>query len=578
MLTFNDLKRNLKIDSAHLPLIKAALLGDTSTQFLSIALQGMAIERRYKLNLYESDYNQIEHQILSPDSELHAFGAKYNIIFQSTQKLLDTYNKLDLVQRSELSERRLGFVQRICEMCSENIIYCNYPEIDDAVFGSFANKTRKSFIYQVRKLNYELMQLAEAAPNLFVCDLAALQEKLGRNFCFNSSFYVNGEMVLSLESLPYVATRMMDIICACEGNFKKCLIIDLDNTIWGGVVGDDGIEGIQIGHLGIGKVFTEFQHWLKKLKERGIILAVCSKNNEETAKEPFVKHPEMVMRLEDISVFTANWENKVENIRKIQSVLNIGFDSMVFLDDDPVERAMVRENISEITVPELPEDPADYLEHLYSLNLFETASFSTEDEKRTKQYQEEHSRTQTMIRFKSEADFLRSLEMEATVKSFEPFDIPRIAQLSQRTNQFNLRTIRYTEVDVLRLSKDENYKTFAFTLKDKFGDHGLICIVVTDRKDKNTLFIENWIMSCRVFKRSMENFTMNTLVRYASENGYEHIIGEYSFTAKNKIVADQYSRLGFTKLEEPKNGTVRYILYVKTYQESESYISVSLPY
>jgi FkbH-like protein len=573
MLAFNDLKRNLKNNSLPLPSIKVALLGDTATQLLAIALQGMAIERGYKLNLFEAGCDQIERQILVSGSEFHSFAAKYNIVFQSTLKLLNAYNKMELVRREELAEERIQFVRRICAACHEPIIYCNYPEIDDTVHGSYANKTRQSFIYQVRKLNYELMNLAEGTPNLFICDLAATQAKLGRDFCFDSSFYVNGEMVISSESLPHAAARMMDIICACQGTLKKCLIFDLDNTIWGGIIGDVGIEGIQIGQgIGVGKVFTEFQYWLKKLEERGVILAVCSKNDEELAKEPFLKHPEMVLHLDDISLFMANWINKADNIRQIQSILNIGFDSMVFLDDSAIERAIVRENIPAVTVPELPEDPSDYLECLYGMNLFETASFSNADHNRTKMYREEYVRTQAVAEFTNECDFLRSLEMKATIKPFEQFDVPRITELSQRSNQFNLRTVRYTEVDVKILAKDQNHQNFSFTLKDKHGSYGLICIVILKKIDHETLFIENWIMSCRALKRSMENYTMNQIASYASKTGYKRIIGEYIPTNKNKIVAGHYQGLGFVKLEESKSNVARYILNVNLFTKLDCFI------
>jgi FkbH-like protein len=232
------------------------------------------------------------------------------------------------------------------------------------------------------------------------------------------------------------------------GKFKKCVVLDLDNTVWGGIIGDDGLENIQVGSLGIGKAFTEFQYWVKKLKNRGVIVAVCSKNTESVAKEPFEKHPDMVLKLDDIAVFIANWENKVDNIRKIQQILNIGFDSMVFLDDNPFERNMVRENIPGLLVPELPEDPAEYLEYLYTLDLFETVSYTDNDAERTRQYQIEAQRITLFEKFTNEDDFLESLNMVSVVESFSKFNIPRVAQLSQRSNQFNLRTIRYTEADL----------------------------------------------------------------------------------------------------------------------------------
>ena len=255
----------------------------------------------------------------------------------------------------------------------------------------------------------------------------------------------------------------------------------------GGIIGDDGLENIQIGNgLGIGKSFSEFQEWIKKLKNRGVIIAICSKNNEKIAKEPFEKHPNMILKLNDISVFVANWNNKADNIKQIQSILNINFDSMVFIDDNPFERNMVRENVPEVIVPELPEDPGEYLEYLYSLNLFETLSYSNADVDRTKQYQVESQRIKIQKSFTNEVEFLKSLSMVSIVKPFDKFNTPRVSQLSQRSNQFNLRTIRYSEADIENICNDKNYKNFSFTLSDKYGDHGLICIVILEKKTKKT--------------------------------------------------------------------------------------------
>jgi FkbH-like protein len=414
------------------------------------------------------------------------------------------------------------------------------------------------------------MCIANQYNNFFLCDLATIQNQVGKSNFFHTSVYISTEMVLSLNVLPLVAKRTVDVLKVLNGNLKKCVILDLDNTVWGGVIGDDGIENIQIGSLGIGKAFTEFQNWVKKLKSRGIIIAVCSKNTESIAKEPFEKHPDMVLRLDDISVFIANWENKADNIREIQSILNIGFDSMVFLDDNPFERNLVRENIIGITVPELPEDPAEYLEYLYTLNLFETNSFSEEDKERTKLYQIEAKRVVTKQKFTNEDDFLKSLDMVSIVSSFTKFNIPRVAQLSQRSNQFNLRTIRYTESDVENLVKSNDYITFAFTLKDKFGDNGLIAVVVLKKNCETDLFIESWFMSCRVLKRGMENFILNTLVSYSKTNGFKRIIGEYIPTQKNEIVKDHYQNLGF--LQENSLWT----LASETYKDRANYITMML--
>lgn len=572
MTTFKELKKLLKNDNPSFPVLKVALLGDTATQFLVTAIKGIGIDRGYNIDLLEADYNQIEYQIFDPTSELNSFCAQFVVVFQSTHRLNEKYSLLPPDEWVAIADQRVNFVKSICEAIKVPVIYFNYPEIEDTVFGSYANKVTASFSYQVRKLNYELMNLAHEYPNLFICDLAGLQNKFGRDYIFNPAIYTSTEMVLSLESVPYVASRVIDIIAALQGKVKKCLILDLDNTLWGGTIGDDGLEGIQLGHgLGIGKIFTEFQMWIKKLKNRGIIICVCSKNDEEKAKEPFQRHPDMILKLDDISVFMANWESKVDNIRMIQKILNIGFDSMVFLDDNPFERNVIRENISGITVPELPEDPAYYLEYLYSLNLFDTASYSTADKDRTAQYQVQAERVAFSKTFANEDDYLKSLNMISKVKGFNSFNIPRVAQLSQRSNQFNLRTVRYSDADIKVLSEDSNYICMAFSLEDKFGDNGLIAVVIMRKEDSETLFIDTWFMSCRVLKRGMENFTLNMIVSAAKERGYKKIIGEYLPTQKNGMVKEHYTKLGFAKIDNSE--TPRFVLDVGNYANKQCFIT-----
>ncbi|HOY41624.1 MAG TPA: HAD-IIIC family phosphatase [Chitinophagales bacterium] len=552
MRTFSELKKNLKKDFSLLEHKKVAILGDTSTQLLYQAIRATGYDKGYNLEVFEADFNQIDRQIFDPSSELYEFNPEFVIIFQSSHKLLYSYNKMNLNQSYSLADERIEKIKEFIHVLQVNlkakIIYYNYPEIDDAIFGNYANNTTLSFLYQIRKLNFELMNLTTSQRNFYICDLSTIQNQLGKSVMFDTSVYINTEMVLSLDALPVIASRTIDLVAALSGKFKKCLILDLDNTTWGGIIGDDGIENIQIGSLGIGKAFSEFQYWAKKLKQRGVILAVCSKNTESIAKEPFEKHPDMVLRLDDIAVFVANWENKADNIRHIQQVLNIGFDSMVFLDDNPFERNLVREQIKDITVPELPEDPADYLEYLYTLNLFETISFSELDAERTKQYQVEAQRVDLQKKITNEDDFLKTLSMTSLVESFNKFNIPRVAQLSQRSNQFNLRTIRYTEADIELLAQSGKYYTFTFTLDDKFGENGLVCVIILEKLDEMNLFIDTWFMSCRVLKRGMEGFVLNTIVEFAQLNGFKNIIGEYIPTPKNEMVKDHFKHLGFQEI------------------------------
>ncbi|MGG9960058.1 HAD-IIIC family phosphatase [Ferruginibacter sp. SUN106] len=548
-MEFKDLKKLLKNNFSELPVIKVAVLADSASQLFCQALKGYGYTQGIHLDIWEADYDQVYQTVLDADSALYITAPEYVIIYQSSKKLLPSFYKNNLQQKKEFADKQIDFLKTITTTIdtriNTNIIIVNYVEINDAVFGNFANKTDSSFTYQLRKLNVGLMDLAISKPNINICDLAAIQNLFGSNTVVSERLYVNTDNVLDIELLPVLAKNITAIILAYSGRFKKCLILDLDNTTWGGIIGDDGMEGIQIGDLGIGKAFTNFQKWVLQLKERGIILAVCSKNTEHIAKEPFEKHPDMVLKLEDIAVFIANWNNKADNIRHIQSILNIGFDSMVFLDDNPAERAIVRREIPEVTVPELPEDPADYLSFLYQENLFETTSFTEADSKRNEQYREEAGRAVLQQAFTNEAEFLESLEMTAEVKPIDKFTLPRAAQLTQRSNQFNLRTIRYTEEQLKELCNDKNIFTFTVSLKDKFGDYGLISLLILKRTGDDSLFIDTWIMSCRVLKRNVEELALNQLIVLAQKEGCKTVTGEFIPTAKNGLVKNHFENLGF---------------------------------
>lgn len=569
--TFLELKKNSKKDKSHFPEIKMAVMGDCATQFLSKAIEGYAYEYGINLNVLDVDYNQIASQVMDSHSEVYEFSPDYILIQMCTEKLYEAFCNTQPEQRYSFAQDMFATIQSYWNMIEANIkcriLYFNFVELNDSVFGNYANKIEASFIYQQRKLNMLLMDGAIQYKNVFIVDLAQIQNVYGRNVLFDEKFYYSAKMPLSLEILPEVAKQVVDIIDALRGNIKKCVVLDLDNTLWGGVIGDDGMGGIEIGELGSGHAFSDLQMWLKELKNRGVVLAVCSKNNEDTAKEPFLKHPEMVLRLEDISIFVANWDDKVSNIRHIQQTLNLGMDSFVFLDDNPFERNMVRTMITNITVPELPEDPAQYLTYLQGLNLFETSSYSEEDKNRTFHYRAEIGRVSLQKQFTSIDDYLIELEMVAEAKPFDKFNYPRISQLTQRSNQFNLRTVRYTEAEIEAIAKDDKYLTIYFTLKDKFGDHGLVSVVILEKQNNDTLFVDTWLMSCRVLKRGMEEFIVNKIIQTARDNGFRIIVGEYLKTPKNAMVEHIFEKLGFESI-----GNYKYQAAVATFVDNKTYI------
>ena len=567
-LSFIQLKKAAKSIDLEKTKAKLVLMGDNATQHLATAIRGYSFLSDYPLNVVDTDYNQIDAQVLDINSELYAEKPDFVLIYMCSEmlgiKFAESNDKTNFADNTY--QKIANYWQTIRNNLKTNILQFNFVETNDRVFGNYALKTDESFLYQLKKLNFLMMQGAKD-NNVFLIDLNDVNSKLGRDKFFDQKMFYVAKMPISLDALPTVAEQVLDVVTAIKGKIKKCIICDLDNTLWGGVIGDDGLSGIQIGELGVGKAFEDLQRWLKQLKKRGIILGVCSKNDEVNAKLPFEKHPEMILRLDDFSIFVANWEDKASNIKNIQQTLNIGMDSMIFIDDNPFERNLVKSMIPEITVPDLPDDPALYLSCLKSLNLFETASYSENDKDRTKQYQSEVKRINLQKSSESYDDYLKSLEMVATVKPFDEFQTPRIAQLTQRSNQFNLRTVRCTEDDIKRLSKDDSYITRYFMLKDKFGDHGLISVLTMKKKDVRTLFVENWLMSCRVLKRGMEEYIADTMIDIAEKEGFERIVGEYIQTPKNNMVKDLYLKLGFEDI-----GSNLFEAKVSGYKKHKTYI------
>lgn len=567
--TFNELVKNLRKPASGLKELRVALLSDFSAQYLSKAIRAAAILAGFDVKMWNADYDSIETTVYDEHSDLYGWKPQYVILLFSPRKL---YRRFSFHSESQdfansIISELSALITTVHERTGARIIIGNLPESDDSVFGNYSNRYLSSFVFQQRMLNLELMKFASNSKNLSILDIQSLFVLTGRPYAVDSKLYIHGDVVYSLDFTALLAERIMQIVKTLEGSFVKCVILDLDNTLWGGVIGDDGIDRIEIGSLGIGKAFSEFQLWLRNLKNRGIILAVCSKNNETTAKDVFLNHPEMILRPEDISVFVANWETKVDNLYFIQSILSIGFDSMVFLDDNPFERSIVKQNIPDIIVPDLPEDPAEFLDFLQSLNLFETSIVSEEDSYRAKMYQEETQRASFKKIFASENEFLASLEMTAEWVPFNQYNRSRVAQLTQRSNQFNLRTVRYTDDEITQTMQDVTRYGFALSLKDIYGEYGIISVVILQLTAQHELFIDTWVMSCRVLKRGVERFVMNEIHCLAEELGAARIIGEYLPTKKNTLVQHHYQELGFEREDE-----TRWSINTRSYNPSLTFI------
>ena len=570
-VTYLQLKKNTKEDASALKGVRFALLGDCATQHIATAIQGYAYEEGERFEMFEADYDQIDAQLMDSESELFVFQPEFVLLYKCTEKLYERFVRTSPSDRNGFADREAAKIradwERVNAHAKADILSFLFLPMDDGVFGSYAYREESSFLYQLTKLNYLVVEMAREFGNVRLLDLSPIRTRMGGEIFKDAKMYAIAKMPISTQALPAVAAVVVEAVKARQGRIHKCAVLDLDNTLWGGVIGDDGLEGIQIGDLKQGHAFTDFQIWLKELKNRGIMLAVCSKNDEKNAREPFERHPDMVLRMEDFSAFAANWADKASNIRRIQKELNIGLDSMVFFDDNPFERNLVRTMLPEVEVPELPEDPAEYVQFARAQNLFDTASFSDEDRVRTERYRAEKSRVELSASMEDYDEYLKALEMKAVCAPFDAFHIPRVAQLTQRSNQFNLRTVRYTDAEVAKIAADDRFITRYYTLKDRFGEHGLIAVVILEKKE-NCLFVNEWLMSCRVLKRGMEQFIADSIVKVARKEGVRRVVGEYIETAKNAMVKDLYAKMGFKPL-----GDGKFEADAETYQLHETYIA-----
>ena len=563
------------------PLLRIAILSDAATQQFVPILTAMLDVNGFSAEIYEGAFDAIELEVYDAESRLYAFQPDAIVILNATQAL-----------RTSFMTRRVG-AGRAGDFVGETVAkmtnvwdairsHSQAPMIQstfvlplERLFGSYDLKVPDSLYSITAAVNAGIIEAARQRSALLLTDVEGVASSVGRLNFFDDRLWDMWKTFCALDYIPYVTQNIVDVIMALRGRGVKCVVLDLDNTLWGGVIGDDGIDGILLSAHGEGESWFRCQLFLRELQRRGILLAVCSKNDERNALLPFEAHPEMVLKREEITVFIANWNDKAENIRRIQEILNIGFDSMVFLDDNPFERNLVRELVPGILVPELPEDPSEYVRFLVELNLFETSSFSGEDVRRAEMYKQEAERRVAATGFVSVEEFLQSLDMQIVVARFDSFHLPRIAQLLQRSNQFNLTTRRRSESECEHLMHTSSALPLYVKLSDRLGDHGLISVVIL-QIDGTDIHITDWLMSCRVLSRGVEQYVMNEVFSVAAQRGLTGVVGYYIPTVKNGMVRDFFNDFGFTCTSD-ENGATRWRMPVVCYSPRRVFMSALQP-
>jgi FkbH-like protein len=545
--------------------MRLAVLGGFTTHQLVDLVDLFLLGAGVHAETYEGEYGTFRQAILDPGSEIYEFKPECLYVATSWRDLghlpqlsddrASVQRKIDAELGDWLALWRTAYDRLGCQ-----IIQNNFEHPPWQALGNHERRYPAGFGRFVTLFNQALEDAAP--PYVTIHDVDHLASVWGRWTWSDERFYFQAKLPCSPECLVDYAHSVASLIVAQLGLGKKCLVLDLDNTIWGGVIGDDGIGGIRLGQGGPeGEAYLAFQRYVKDLRRRGVLLAVCSKNTDQIAREVFEKHPEMVLRLEDVACFVANWEDKVSNLRTIAVRLNIGLDSLVFVDDNPAERAIVRRLVPEVAAPELPDDPAGYIQALERRRYFQPVTISSEDLRRTDFYQVDEARRAAESSAMDLNGFLKSLEMVARVGPIDAATLERSVQLIHRSNQFNLTTRRHGSAEILRMMEDERWLTRTVSLRDRFSENGLISVVLA-RVQEDALEIDTWLMSCRVLRRGVEQFLLNHLYEQALGRGLSVLRGEYHPTAKNGLVRDHYRDLGFTLVGEDGEGRTRWELAV----------------
>lgn len=538
--------------------IRLAILGGPTTVQLRHLIEVFLAGEGIAAELYECEYGLFRHEILTPGSGLDLFQPTVVFLAVGARDLarlpaLDA----DAKAVARLADEEIaGWMQlwkTINSRWNAVVIQNNFEISMGSVLGHLALRHPGAREHYLQRLN-DL--LGERAPDyVLLHDLRGLAAEAGAKSWFDPRFYFEFKMPCGAECLVSYAHSVVSLLRAVAGKSKKVLVLDLDNTLWGGVIGDVGSGGICLGQgSGEGEAFLTFQTYAKDLQKRGILLAICSKNDDDKAREPFEQRDDMILKLADISCFLANWENKADNLRAIAARLDVGLDALVFVDDNPAERALVRRLLPEVAVPDMPEDTAGYVQALALHRYFELASFTREDTARARYYAENAQRQDLAARATDVDSFLASLKMRMKVSAVTEVNVERSTQLVNKSNQFNLTTRRYTLAQVRDMAASPDWRTLTFSLADSLGDNGLISVIFL-HKHGTALSIDTWVMSCRVLQRGVEQFTRNELVDITRAAGCTRILGVYIPTGKNGMVKDHYRKLGFEPTGEDGDKT-----------------------
>jgi FkbH-like protein len=546
---------------------RLAVLSNSTVDLIVPALVASAARHGIALEVIQPSYDQVAQEALTPDSKVNS-SKPDAVLFALDYRALPLKLSLgDAEASSATVQGVIGYLQALRNGIKANsnvvCVFQTFAPPVETLFGSLDRMLPGTLRSLVDSINRELAEFVlDSGDMLF--DVAGLAETVGLADWHDPQLWNMAKFSFSDQLIPLYADHVARSVAAIRGKSRKVLVLDLDNTVWGGVIGDDGLDGIKVAQGDArGEAHLAVQRLALDLRQRGIVLAVSSKNTDDVAREPFEKHPEMLLKLDHIAVFQANWNDKATNIQAIAEELSLGLDAMVFLDDNPVERGLVRMLLPQVAVPELPEEPAYYARTLAAAGYFEAVAFATEDLKRAGFYQDNAKRANLQKQVSGVAAYLASLDMTITFQPFDATGRPRIVQLINKSNQYNLTTRRYTDPEVTEAEDDPAVFTLQVRLADIFGDNGMISVIICRPGEAGVWEIDTWLMSCRVLGRKVEHMVLREVLEHARAAGIHKLAGTYRPTEKNKLVVDHYAKLGFNKVREEESGLTHWELLVE---------------
>ena len=550
-----SLAKNINI-SKNEKKIKVGILGSFTLNGLDECLKVKCSEQNIDYESYIGNYNQYNQEILNSESGLYKFEPDITFLIIDNRTILgdlfhNPYSVSDK-KRREIVDEKFGEMKNLIEIFQEKLnkklVICNFHIPYFSSIGIIENKSDFGFHEMINELNKKLVNFVKVKNSIFIFDYNQFVVKHGEKNVFNYKQFFLGDIKIAFDYIPFFANDLIGYIKPILGLNKKCIVLDLDNTLWGGIVGEDGFDGIELGHSSNGKAFVEFQKQLLSLWQQGIILAINSKNNLDDAIKVIKEHPDMILREKHFASIKINWNDKAQNLVDISEEINIGFNSMVFFDDDKLNQERIRNEFPEVLTIDLPKDPSQYTEILTDLNDFNVLQNTEEDSKRGEMYAQQRQRNQFKDTVSNLEQFLNQLEIKVKIKKSNEFTIPRISQLTLKTNQFNLTTRRYQEEDIKKFVNDGNYLVGCAQVTDKFGDNGITGAFIV-KKENNIWTLDTFLLSCRVMGRGVEDAILSHIIDDAKRNNVKEVKAEFIHTAKNKPAENFLKDFGFIKQE-----------------------------